>query len=92
MVVDIDGESIGFIVDAVTEVLRIPQDSVEPTSALMTTKDSYYIDGIAKLGDRLLILLDLDRALSSAERETLTEVSATAAVSSNGPTPAQAAA
>ena len=92
VVVDIDGESIGSIVDAVTEVLRIPQDSVEPTSALMTTKDSYYIDGIAKLGDRLLILLDLDRALSSAERETLTEVSATAAVSSNGPTPAQAAA
>ncbi|MDA1062247.1 MAG: chemotaxis protein CheW [Chloroflexi bacterium] len=74
VVVDIGGESIGVIVDAVTEVLRIPQNAVEPTSALITTKDSYYIEGIAKLGDRLLILLDLERVLSTDERDALADV------------------
>lgn len=74
VVVDIGSESIGMTVDAVTEVLRIPADAVEPTSALITTKDSYYIEGIAKLGDRLLILLDLERVLSADERDALSDV------------------
>ena len=69
VVVDIGGEDIGVIVDAVTEVLRISENAVEPTSALMTTEDSYYIEGVAKLGDRLLILLDLERVLTAEERE-----------------------
>ena len=78
VVVDISGENIGVIVDAVTEVLHVAEDAIEPTSALMTTKDSYYIEGIAKLGDRLLILLDLERVLSAGEREVLAEVTAAA--------------
>lgn len=75
VVVDIDGENIGFIVDGVSEVLRVGQDAIEPTSALMTTEDSYYIEGIAKLGDRLLILLDLEKVLSQEEREGVARVS-----------------
>lgn len=63
VVVDIAGHDIGVIVDAVTEVLRVAGASIEPASALITTEDSYYMDGIAKIGDRLLILLDLDRVL-----------------------------
>ena len=35
---------------------------------ILTTEDSYYIEGIAKVEDRLLILLDLDRALGAAVR------------------------
>lgn len=63
VVVDIAGHDIGVIVDAVTEVLRVAGASIESASALITTEDSYYMDGIAKIGDRLLILLDLDRVL-----------------------------
>ena len=61
--VDIAGHDIGVIVDAVTEVLRVAGSAIESASALITTEDSYYMDGIAKIGDRLLILLDLDRVL-----------------------------
>jgi len=64
VVVDISGEGIGVIVDAVTEVLRISEASVSPTSTVITTEDSFYIEGIARLDDRLLILLDIERALS----------------------------
>jgi purine-binding chemotaxis protein CheW len=69
VVVDSAGEDIGVIVDAVTEVLRVPGDAIEPASSLITTEDSYYMDGIAKIGNRLLILLDLDRVLQSVDRE-----------------------
>ena len=65
LVVDIGGNDIGVIVDAVTEVQRVPESAIEPTAALVTTEDSYYIEGIAKVGEQLLILLDLDRALAA---------------------------
>jgi len=70
LVVDIAGNDIGVIVDAVTEVQRIAEASIEPAAALVTTEDSYYIEGIAKVEDRLLILLDLDRALGAAVRRS----------------------
>ena len=78
VVVDIGGESTGVIVDAVTEVLRIAENSIEPASSLVTTEDSYYIEGIAKVDDRLLILLDIEQALSEAA-EGLRELATAAA-------------
>lgn len=76
VVVDIAGEDIGVIVDAVIEVLRLSDDAIEPASAIITTEDSYYMQGIAKLGDRLLILLDLEKVLSHEERASLAETKA----------------
>lgn len=73
VVVDIGGEDIGVIVDAVTEVLRISGDSIEATSNLVTTEDSYYLEGIAKVDDRLVILLDIERALAH-EAEEMREI------------------
>lgn len=45
--------------DAVTEVLTVSEDAVEPTPEAVSDVDSGYIRGIAKLGDNLVILLDL---------------------------------
>lgn len=72
VVVDIAGEDIGVMVDAVAEVMRLPSDSVEPTGDLIATDDSYYIEGIANLGERLIILLDLEKVLSKEQRTALT--------------------
>ena len=74
VVVDIAGEDIGMMVDAVREVLRINENSIEQASAIVTTSDSYYIQGIANLGERLLILLDLDKVFSLEERPVLARV------------------
>jgi purine-binding chemotaxis protein CheW len=78
VVVDIGGEDIGIRVDAVTEVLRISADTVAPASSIITTADSYYILGIAKLGERLIILLNLDKVLSQEEKLALVETKAPA--------------
>ena len=72
IVIEINGMSVGFVVDSVSEVLRIPANTVEPAPAVVAGVDSDYISGVGKLEDRLLILLDLDKLLSADDMETLT--------------------
>lgn len=74
VVVDIRGQDIGMVVDAVTEVLRIPADSVEPCSSVVTTDQSDYLMGIAKLDPRLIILLDLEKVLTVQDQTSLTDM------------------
>ena len=78
VVVDIGAQDIGVVVDAVTEVLRIPTESVEPPASVITTSDSEYLPGIAKLDSRLIILLDLEQVLTEAEQDSLLEIEVTA--------------
>ena len=61
MILDIHGITIGVVVDTVSEVLRIPASVVEPAPPMTCSVDSDFISGIAKLEDRLIILLDMDR-------------------------------
>jgi purine-binding chemotaxis protein CheW len=58
-------------VDGVSEVLRVNGATVEPPSPVVAGVDSEYIHGIAKLPERLVILLDLDRVLARDERRAL---------------------
>ena len=51
---------VGLVVDSVSEVLLLPLDSVEPTPEVAAGADAEYLRGIAKLGDRLVLLLELD--------------------------------
>jgi purine-binding chemotaxis protein CheW len=55
--------AIGIIVDAVSEVLNIKEDDVEPTPDFGTSTDTRYILGMAKSGAGVKILLDIDRVL-----------------------------
>ncbi|MBN2238691.1 MAG: chemotaxis protein CheW [Dehalococcoidales bacterium] len=64
VVVNIAGRDVGVIVDAVTEVLRIPYSIIEPASSMITDSGSDYLRGIAKLENKLIILLDLDKVLA----------------------------
>lgn len=61
VVVDISGEVIGLVVDSVNEVLRIPSSIVEPPPNVTIDSGANYITGVARLEDRLLILLDLGK-------------------------------
>lgn len=72
MVVNV-GATIGLVVDSVSEVLRLPADTVEAPPAMTSGIDSEYIKGIGKLEDRLLILLDIDRLIGKAEEPHLIE-------------------
>jgi purine-binding chemotaxis protein CheW len=68
IIVSIAGKTVGMIVDAVSEVLRLSEDAVDVAPELVTSEiDASFLKGIAKLEGRLLILLELDRIFSPAE-------------------------
>ncbi len=71
IVIEINNMIVGFVVDSVSEVLRIPANTVEPPPPVVAGLESEYISGVGKLEDRLLILLDLDRLLSNEEQQML---------------------
>ncbi len=74
IVVELTGKVLGFVVDAVSEVLRIPSSVTEPPPSIIAGIKAEYITAIGKLENRLLILLDLERVLSVDEHEELRKV------------------
>lgn len=70
----IDGIKVGLIVDSVSEVLRVAEDNIEPPSPLITSIDAAFIAAIAKVGARLIILLDMNKVLSRSEQVELHKV------------------
>lgn len=65
VVVELIGKTVGFVVDAVSEVLRIPKDLTEvPPATVLQNIESEFITSVAKLDDRLLILIDLEKILN----------------------------
>jgi purine-binding chemotaxis protein CheW len=71
IVVELGEAVIGFIVDAVQEVIRIPKNITEPPPPIVAGIGSEYITAVAKLENRLLILLDPDRILLEKEKQQL---------------------
>ncbi|MCP4649007.1 MAG: chemotaxis protein CheW [PVC group bacterium] len=72
MVVEVGENTVGMIVDSVSEVLRLSSDDIEKTPALIETNvHERYLRGVGKIDDRLLILLDLNEVLSQEEIHTM---------------------
>ena len=68
IVIEIGENTVGMIVDSVSEVLRISSENIEEVPGLIETEvPEHYIRGVGKLKDRLLVLLDLSRVLSHEE-------------------------
>ena len=74
IVIELKSSIVGFVVDAVSEVLRIPRSVTEPPPAAVAGIHADYITAVGKLEDRLLILLDLEKVFSVEEHLTLKEV------------------
>ena len=62
---------VGLIVDSVSEVLLLPIDAIEATPGVAAGADAEYLRGIAKLGDRLVLLLELDGLCGLEEQNAL---------------------
>lgn len=77
IVVNVGGKISGFIVDAVSQVLRIAKSTIEPPPPIVVAEiESEYITGVSKLQDRLLILLDFSKILTKHEKKALVGVDA----------------
>jgi purine-binding chemotaxis protein CheW len=77
VVVEVDNRTVGIIVDGVREVLQINSADIEPAPPLGSRVRTDFIEGMGKVGDRLMILLEIDKILSAEEKTALEEVAST---------------
>jgi purine-binding chemotaxis protein CheW len=64
VVVQTGGRSVGLIVDSAREFLKIPADTIKPPHDAIGGPSGRFLDGIASLGDRMILVLDLDAVLT----------------------------
>jgi purine-binding chemotaxis protein CheW len=63
IVVNVGERTMGCTVDTVSQVIRIPEESIQPAPETVTANGANYIDGFARLNERLIILLNIDELL-----------------------------
>ncbi len=78
VVIEMNGDQVGMVVDAVSEVLSVPKEDIEAPPAIVVSTEhgdradrSNFITHIAKVGERLIILLDLGQVLNIEEKTDL---------------------
>jgi purine-binding chemotaxis protein CheW len=78
VVTELNGQTVGMLVDEVPEVLKIPAENIEPAPELIQTeirKD--FIKGVGKIETRIIVLLDLEKVLAPHETEELAKMNKT---------------
>jgi purine-binding chemotaxis protein CheW len=71
IIVTFNDLEVGFVVDLANDVIDIPMDSIEPPPEIVGVKEAEYINGVAKIGKRLLILIDLEMILNTEQLSTV---------------------
>ncbi|PKO64465.1 MAG: chemotaxis protein CheW [Betaproteobacteria bacterium HGW-Betaproteobacteria-16] len=67
IVLNVRGRVVGAVVDSVSDVLELAGDLIKPAPEMNTTVDTGFITGIASVGERMLILMDIEALMSSAD-------------------------
>jgi purine-binding chemotaxis protein CheW len=74
IVANVGSRIIGCTVDAVTQVIRISQEVIQPAPEIVKSEGANYLAGVAKLDSRLVILLEINELLDPAKLEHVREV------------------
>jgi purine-binding chemotaxis protein CheW len=74
IIVNVEDITVGMIVDSATEVIQLPQNAIEMAPSIVAGIDADFLQGVGKIGDKLLIILDLLKILKPDEIEQLAEM------------------
>jgi purine-binding chemotaxis protein CheW len=74
IVLNVAGRVVGAVVDSVSDVLELSNDAVKPAPELASSVDTRFITGIGNVGDRMLILMDIEAFMSSPDMCLISEV------------------
>ena len=67
IVVEVQGRMVGMVVDLANQVVRVPADQFDPPPPIVGGADRGFVTAVGKLEDRLVIMIDVDRILSTDE-------------------------
>jgi purine-binding chemotaxis protein CheW len=67
IVLNVRGRVVGAVVDSVSDVLELAGDLIKPAPEMSLSMDTSFITGIASVGKRMLILMDIEALMSSAD-------------------------
>ena len=67
IVLNVHGRVVGAVVDSVSDVLELSPDLIKPAPEMHTTVDTGFVTGIASVGERMLILMDIEALMSGAD-------------------------
>ena len=67
IILNIAGRVVGMVVDSVSDVTTLSAEQLKPAPEINTSFDSDFLIGLGTLGDRMLILVDIDKLMSSTE-------------------------
>jgi len=76
IILSIGGRVMGMVVDSVSDVTTLTPDQVRPAPEMGTTFDSDYLIGLGTLNERMLILVDIDKLMSSPEMGLIEKIAA----------------
>lgn len=67
IVLNVDDRVVGIVVDSVSDVIPLSQEQIRPTPEFGANVDTRFISGIGTVEDRMLILLDIETLIDSAD-------------------------
>ncbi|MFZ6692668.1 chemotaxis protein CheW [Undibacterium sp. SXout20W] len=67
VILNIAGQTMGIVVDSVSDVITLTQDQIKPTPEIGSTIESDFLIGLAPLEERMLILIDIQKLMSSED-------------------------
>ena len=73
LVAEVEGRMVGLIVDAASEVLKLPAEEVAPPPDTFEEGELNYVTGVGKSKDRLIILIELNKILQKGELRRLSD-------------------
>lgn len=75
IMVNVNSTIVGFIVDAVSEIIKVEDTDIEDTSSILDGNRKRFINGVAKVDDRVIMLLDLNMVVFESEENAYSSVS-----------------
>jgi len=76
IILSLSNRVVGVVVDSVSDVLTLTHDQIKPAPSLSTSLDTRYITGLGSIDQRMLILVDIERLMSSRDMELMDEAMA----------------
>ncbi len=67
IVLNLEQRVVGIVVDGVSDVLSLTHDQIRPSPEFAVTMSTEYLTGLGALGERMLILVDIEKLLNSEE-------------------------